>query len=57
MRRPVTARNLSRMGSAVIFLYEQQRLKPNAKKNLPDWQRQNHRQPNPLIQQFVRAAT
>jgi hypothetical protein len=45
------------MRSAAIFLYEQQRRKPNAKKFLPDWQRKNHRQPNPLIQPFVRAAT
>ena len=57
VRHPVAARNLSLMRSTAIFLYEQQRLKPNAKKFLPDWQRNNHRQPNPLIQQFVRTGT
>jgi hypothetical protein len=41
------------MRSAAIFLYEQQRLKPNAKKSLPDWQRKNNRSPNPLIQQMT----
>jgi hypothetical protein len=41
------------MRSAAIFLYEQQRLKPNAKKSLPDWQRKNNRHPNSLIQQMI----
>ena len=57
VRHPVTARNLSLLRSAAIFLYERQRLERHAKKSLPDWQRKNNRQPNPLIQQFVRAAT
>ena len=57
VRHSVSARNLSLMRSASIFLYEQQRLKPNAKKSLPDWQRKNNRNPNPLTQQFVPPAT
>jgi len=57
VRDSVSARNLSLMRSAAIFLYEQQRLKPNAKKSLPDWQRKNNRNPHSLIQQFVRAGT
>lgn len=57
VRHPVAARNLALLRSAAIFLFEQQRFKPNAKKSLPDWQRKNSRQPNPLIQTFVPAAT
>jgi len=57
VRHPVAARNLALLRSAAIFLFEQQRFKPNAKKSLPDWQRKNSRQPNPLIQTLVPAAT
>ena len=45
VRHPVTARNLSLMRSAAIFLYEHQRPKRDAKKSLPDWQRKNIRMP------------
>ena len=57
VRQPVRARNLALMRSAAIFLFELQRSGRNAKKSLPDWQRKNCRNPNPLIQQFVPAAT
>lgn len=53
VRNPVTARNLSLMRSAAIFLYEHQRPSRGAKQSLPDWQRKNIRNPNPLIQQLV----
>jgi hypothetical protein len=43
------ARNLSLMRSVAIFLYEQQRGRPGAKKSLPDWQRRNLRNPSALI--------
>lgn len=54
VRQSTTARNLSLMRSLAIFLYEQQRGRPRAKRSLPDWQRKNHRQPNPLIARFMR---
>ena len=57
VRHPGAARNLALLRSAAIFLYEHQRGRRNAKKSLPDWQRKNSRNPNPLIQQFVRAGT
>jgi hypothetical protein len=41
------------MRSAAIFLYEHQRPHRGAKQSLPDWQRKNIRNPNPLIQQLV----
>jgi hypothetical protein len=53
VRHPVTARNLSLMRSMAIFLYEHQRPKRDAKNSLPDWQRKNIRNPNPLIRQLV----
>ena len=53
VRNPVAARNLSLMRSAVIFLYEHQRHHRGAKQSLPDWQRKNIRNPNPLSQQLV----
>lgn len=53
VRNPVTARNLSLMRSAAIFLYEHQRASRGAKQSLPDWQRKNIRHPNPLIQRLV----
>ena len=53
VRHSVTARNLSLMRSMAIFLYEHQRPMRDAKKSLPDWQRKNIRNPNPLIQQLV----
>jgi hypothetical protein len=53
VRHPVTARNLSLMRSAAIFLYEQQRYRPNAKKHLPDWIRKNHRHPQGLIRTLM----
>ena len=56
VRQPTTARNLSLMRSLAIFLYERQRERPTGKGSLPDWQRRNLRQPNPLIAHF-RAGT
>ena len=53
VRHSVAARNLSLMRSAAIFLYEHQQPKREAKKSLPDWQRKNVRNPNPLIRQLV----
>jgi hypothetical protein len=53
VRQPTRARNLSLMRSLAIFLYELQRGRPRAKRSLPDWQRKNHRQPNPLIARFL----
>ena len=53
VRHSVAARNLSLMRSTAIFLYEHQQPKREAKKSLPDWQRKNVRNPNPLIQQLV----
>jgi hypothetical protein len=53
VRNPVTARNLSLMRSAAIFLYEHQRPSRGAKQSLPDWQRKNIRNPNALIRQLV----
>jgi hypothetical protein len=41
------------MRSAAIFLYEHQRPHRDAKQSLPDWQRKNIRNPNPLTQQLV----
>jgi hypothetical protein len=52
-RHTSAARNLSLMRSAAIFLYERQRRKPGGKTSLPDWQRQNHRNPNPLLRLLV----
>jgi predicted transposase YbfD/YdcC len=49
VRHPVAARNLSLMRSLAIFLFELQRWGRGGKKSLPDWQRQNHRHPYPLI--------
>jgi hypothetical protein len=53
VRHSLTARNLSLMRSMAIFLYEHQRPKRDAKTSLPDWQRKNIRNPNPLIRQLV----
>lgn len=53
VRHPTTARNLSLMRSLAIFLYERQRGNRGAKGSLPDWERKNHRHPNPLIDQFT----
>jgi hypothetical protein len=53
VRQPTAARNLSLMRSLAIFLYELQRGDRHAKGSLPDWQRKNHRQPNPLLHQFA----
>lgn len=53
VRQPTAARNLSLMRSLAIFLYEHQRGGRQAKRSLPDWQRKNHRQPNPLIARFT----
>ncbi len=49
VRHTQAARNLSLMRSAAIFLYEQHRRGGSAMKSLPDWQRKNMRNPNPLI--------
>jgi len=53
VRHPVAARNLSLMRSLAIFLYERQREARAGQRSLPDWQRQNHRQPNALIARFA----
>jgi hypothetical protein len=53
VRHPTAARNLSLMRSLAIFLYERQRGRPKAKRSLPDWQRNYHRHPNPLIALFT----
>jgi hypothetical protein len=53
VRHPTTARNLALMRSLAIFLYEQQRPRPNGKASLPDWQAHNHRHPNSLIRRFL----
>ena len=49
VRHTHAARNLALMRSASIFLYERQRGERSGKQSLPDWQRKNLRQPNPLI--------
>jgi predicted transposase YbfD/YdcC len=51
VRHTVSARNLSLMRSVAIFLYECQAR--SGKKSLPDWQRKNMRNPNPLIGQLT----
>jgi len=53
VRHPTAARNLALMRTLAIFLYEQQRGGRHAQRSLPDWQRQNHRQPNPLLDRFT----
>ena len=53
VRHTTSARNLSLMRSMAIFLYEQQRPTRSGKKSLPDWQRKNMRNPNPLIKQLT----
>ena len=49
VRHSVAAQNLSLMRSLAIFLYERQRGDRHGQRSLPDWQRKNHRQPNPLL--------
>ena len=44
-----SARVLSLMRSAAIFLYERKRTKRNHHESLADWLKKNHRDPNPLI--------
>lgn len=56
VRHSTAARNLSLMRSLAIFLYEHQRGGRAAKRSLPDWQRKNHRHPNPLIHSFTAGA-
>jgi predicted transposase YbfD/YdcC len=53
VRDTVAARNLSLLRSGAIFLFEQQRSKRSAKKSLPDWQRNNMRNPTALIRLLV----
>jgi len=53
VRNTVAARNLSLLRSGAIFLFEQQRSDPSARKSLPDWQRRNMRNPNALIRLLV----
>jgi len=53
VRNTKAARNLCLMRSAAIFLYESQRKRPKGKQSLPDWQRKNLRDPNPLIRKLV----
>lgn len=48
-RHPSAARNLALRRSVSIYLYERQRGERSGKQSLPDWQRKNMRQPNPLI--------
>jgi len=54
VRHPTAARNLALMRSLAIFLYERQREARHGQRSLPDWQRQNLRQPNPLLDRFTR---
>ena len=49
VRHPTAARNLALMRSLAIFLYERQRGARHGQRSLPDWQRNNHRAPNPLL--------
>lgn len=49
VRQSTAARNLSLMRSLAIFLFERQRHRPHGLRSLPDWQKMNHRQPNPFI--------
>lgn len=53
VRHPTAARNLALMRSLAIFLYERQRGARHGQRSLPDWQRQNLRQPNPLLDQLT----
>lgn len=53
VRHPTAARNLALMRSLAIFLYERQRGARHAQRSLPDWQRQNLRQPIPLLDRFT----
>ena len=53
VRNTVAARNLSILRSGAIFLFERQRSGRSAKKSLPDWQRENLRNPNALIKLLV----
>ena len=53
VRQPTAARNLALMRSLAIFLYERQRGARHAQRSLPDWQRKNHRQPNPLLDRML----
>ena len=54
VRHHVAARNLALMRSLAIFLFERQRGGRAGKKFLPDWQRKNHRNPNPLLARLTR---
>jgi predicted transposase YbfD/YdcC len=56
VRDTTTARNLSLLRSMAIFLYERQRTRREGKQSLPDWQKKNHRNPTPLIHQFIQGA-
>lgn len=53
VRHPTAARNLALMRSLAIFLYERQRGDRHGQRSLPDWQRKNHREPNPLLKRFT----
>lgn len=53
VRDTTAARNLSLFRSLTIFLFERQRPRKDAKKSLPDFERQNCRQPWALIRRFV----
>jgi hypothetical protein len=54
VRHPRPARNLSLMRSVAIFLFERQRHWASGKRSLPDWQRKNMRNPDPLIAQLMK---
>ena len=53
VRHFAAARVLSLMRSASIFLYLRQRRAKGGKKSLPDWERRNLRDPNPIIRLYV----
>lgn len=53
VRHPTAARNLALMRTLAIFLYERQRGARHGQRSLPDWQRKNHRQPNPLLDHLM----
>jgi hypothetical protein len=53
VRHPTAARNLALMRSLAIFRYERQRGHRHGQRSLPDWQRKNHRQPNPLLDRML----
>ncbi len=49
VRHPQAARTLSLFRTLAIFLYQQQRHRPQVQPFLPDWLKRNHRDPNRLL--------